>query len=84
MDSLTVLGLAIAVVTSVIATTYGLLPDRIDLTFVFAAYGAGTIVGGLIAARRGSDPFVIGRRWGVVLMGLAAFGLVLGLAGLVS
>ena len=43
--------LVIAGASAVAATAYGALPERIDITFVFAAYGAGTIVGELLGAR---------------------------------
>ncbi len=83
MDSLTVLSLVVAALATVIATAYGLLPDRVDLMFVFAAYGAGGVIGGLIAARTDRDPLALGRRWGVLLMSLAAAVLALGLLGVI-
>lgn len=81
MDSLTVVAATIAACSTVLATVYGLLPDRIDLMFVFAAYGAGNVIGSVIAVRTGADPLVIGARWGVVLMFFAAWVLALGLLG---
>lgn len=60
---------AVAAVVAVVATTAGLLPERLDLTHVFAAYGAGTVVGQAVGARGGSiDPATLGRRYGVGAM----------------
>ena len=65
-----------------LATVYGLLPDRVDLTFVFAAYGAGNVIGTIVAVRTGRDPVLIGTRRGVTLMSIVACVLAPGLLGL--
>ena len=69
----------LAVVTTVISTTFGLLPDRIDLSTVFAAYGAGVIIGELLGTRPGRDGPVLARRWGILLMSSVTIRLVAGL-----
>jgi hypothetical protein len=49
-----------------IATSVGLLPERIDVTHIFATYGAGAMLGEVVAARRGLlDPATSMRRFGV-------------------
>jgi hypothetical protein len=59
---------------AVLATSAGLLPERLDLTHIFAAYGAGAIVGEAVAARLGKlDPATAMRRYGAWTMGVAAF-----------
>ncbi|MEA2312678.1 MAG: hypothetical protein QOE28_2646 [Solirubrobacteraceae bacterium] len=50
MDWLNVVCAAIAATATALATTFGLLQERVDLMFVFVAYGAGTVMDGLIAA----------------------------------
>jgi len=57
----------VASATAIVAPTYGLLPDRIGLSVVFAAYGAGSIVGDLLATRRGRDAQGLGGRRGLLL-----------------
>jgi hypothetical protein len=79
MDYPTTVTLIVAAVSAVIATAYGALPERIDLTFVFAAYGAGAIAGDLVGARTGRASAQLGRRWGVLFMVPAALLLVFGL-----
>jgi hypothetical protein len=62
------LPLVVGGVVTVLATTFSLLPERLDVTHVFAAYGAGTIVGEALAARRMIDHGAMMRRWGAVFM----------------
>jgi hypothetical protein len=63
----------IGVLSAVLATAYGLLPERLDLTHVFAAYGAGAIAGDAVAARNpGLDPGQMMRRWGLLAMAVVA------------
>jgi hypothetical protein len=71
-DATVIVGVAVALLSTVFATTYGLLPDRIDLSTVFAAYGAGAVVGELLGTLPGRDPRVLGRRWGVTMMSILA------------
>ena len=71
--------LVVGGVVTVLATTYGLLPDRLDLTHVFAAYGAGSIFGEALAARRQLDHGAMMRRWGSTFMFLAGLGWLVGL-----
>jgi hypothetical protein len=57
-------------VVAIVATTFSLLPERLDVTYVFAAYGVGTIFGEVVAARKpATDPRAMMRRWGGLLMG---------------
>jgi hypothetical protein len=69
---------------TIVATTFSLLPERLDVTHVIAAYGAGTIFGEALAARRPSlDQGAMMRRWGAVVMGVVGLiwlgGLLLGI-----
>ena len=69
---------------TILATTFSLLPERLDITHVFAAYGAGTVFGEAVAARaRALDRGDLMRRWGALLMGSAGLiwlaGLLLGI-----
>jgi hypothetical protein len=66
--------LVVGGVVTLLATTFSLLPERLDVTHVFAAYGAGTIVGEALAARRRIDHGAMMRRWGSVFMFLAGLG----------
>ena len=64
--------LAIGVLATAVGTVYGLLPERIDATFVFAAYGVGAIMGDAVGARRPEpDSATYSRRWGGAMMALA-------------
>jgi hypothetical protein len=64
--------LALGALASLIATAFGALPERIDLTFVLGAYGAGTMIGEAVATRPGRlPPGVYAHRWGGWLMGFA-------------
>jgi hypothetical protein len=60
--------LVVGGVVTLLATTFSLLPERLDITHVFAAYGAGTIFGEAVAARRRLDQGVMMRRWGGLMM----------------
>jgi hypothetical protein len=72
--------LVVGVLATVLATAFSLLPERLDVTHVFAAYGAGTILGELVAARIPMvDQGATMRRWGALIMGAAAGFWVLGL-----
>ena len=62
--------LVVGGVVTILATTFSLLPERLDVTHVIAAYGAGTIVGEAVAARRRVDQGAVMRRWGALLMGV--------------
>lgn len=69
----TVVPLLLGSFAAALATIYGALPERIDVMFVFGAYGVGSILGEVVAARRPSlDPVVYGRRLGGWLMALTA------------
>ncbi|HTE62855.1 MAG TPA: hypothetical protein VK631_21045 [Solirubrobacteraceae bacterium] len=75
----------VGALTTVLGTAYGLLPERLDVTHVFAAYGAGAIAGEALAARRvQQDSAVIARRWGgaamVIVGGCWVIGLLLRIA----
>jgi hypothetical protein len=71
--------LVVGGVVTIVATTFSLLPERIDVTHVFAAYGVGTIFGEALAARRRLDQATMMRRWGAALMFLVGLIWVLGL-----
>jgi hypothetical protein len=67
-------------VATVLATTFSLLPERLDVTHVFAAYGVGTIFGEAVAARSPAlDGGTVIRRWGAAVMGIAGLAWLLGL-----
>jgi hypothetical protein len=52
-----------------LATAYGLLPERLDATHVFAAYGVGALVVETVAARHPwVDAAIMTRRWGSGVM----------------
>ncbi len=66
----------------VVATAGGLLPERIDLTHIFSAYGAGTIIGDAVAVRWARDERArLARRYGVAVTACA---LVVWLAALIG
>jgi hypothetical protein len=60
--------LVVGGVVALLATTFSLLPERLDVTHVFAAYGAGAIFGETLAARRRLDQGTMMRRWGAAFM----------------
>jgi hypothetical protein len=63
-----------------VATAYGLLPERLDVTHVFAAYGAGAIIGDAVAVRHPwTDPARTVRRWGSAVMACVGAFWVIGL-----
>lgn len=65
---------------AVIATTFGLFPERLDVTHMFAAYGAGAICGEAVAARHPwVDSSAMMRRWGSLWMAAVGFIWTLGL-----
>lgn len=58
-----------------VATSVGLLPERIDLSHVFASYGVGTVFGEVVAARRRLlDSATSMRRYGVAVLLFAVAG----------
>jgi hypothetical protein len=60
-------------VTTALATAYGLLPERLDVTHVFAAYGAGAVLGEVVGARRRLlEPAAYMRRYGGLAMTVVA------------
>jgi hypothetical protein len=72
--------LVVGGVAAVLATAVSLLPERLDVAHVFAAYGAGAIFGELVAARNpGVAPDDMMRRWGALVLGLACLFWVFGL-----
>jgi hypothetical protein len=70
--------LVVGGIVTLLATTFSLLPERLDITHVFAAYGAGAICGEVIAARRRLDQGAMMRRWGTVVMVVAGLGWLVG------
>ena len=72
---------AIALAGTLLAIVFAPLPGRIDLTTVLAAYGAGSIIGDWIAARRGTEARTLSRRWGTMFAGATLAVLVAGVIG---
>jgi hypothetical protein len=74
--------LTVGGVATVLATAFSLLPERLDVTHVFAAYGAGAIVGEAVAARNPrADAGALMRRWGALFMASVGVIWTLGLLG---
>jgi hypothetical protein len=72
------LPLVVGGVVAIVATSFSLMPERLDVTHVFAACGAGTIVGE--ASRSiALDPGAMMRRWGALVMALAGLTWLVGL-----
>jgi hypothetical protein len=72
--------LVVGGVVTIVAMTFSLLPERIDVTHVFAAYGVGTIFGEAVAARGTAlDQAAMMRRWGAGFMVVAGLGWIVGL-----
>jgi hypothetical protein len=66
--------LVIGGIGAVLATTFGLFPERPDVTHMFAAYGAGAICGEAVAARHPwVDSSAMMRRWGSLWMAAVGF-----------